>query len=133
MNSAWQPWDTTSNSTVLRPSPFPASLLVWQGVIAAYFYGLIGPDMVGLSTAVTIVSHPSLGVWTLRGSFIGALVYVLLEDIGSQFTPRYKTLIGVCFVLIVLFLPKGITGLKGNPLQWVKTALSPKAGQSSRS
>jgi|LSQX01.3.fsa_nt_gb branched-chain amino acid transport system permease protein len=104
------------------------------GVIAAYFYGLIGPDMVGLNAAVTIVFTSLLGgVDRFEGSFIGALVYVLLEDIGSQFTPRYKTLIGVCFVLIVLFLPKGITGLKGNPLQWVKTALSPKAGQSSRS
>ena len=79
-------------------------------MIAAYFYGLIGPDMVGLSTAVTIVFHPSLGVWTASGIVHRALVYVLLEDIGSSLPPGTRLIGLLC--TDCLFLPKGSPDLR---------------------
>jgi branched-chain amino acid transport system permease protein len=81
------------------------------GVLSAYFYGLIGPDMIGLDAGVTILFVSLLGgVGHFEGAIVGATVYVLLEDIASQVTDRYRMIIGVLFVLIVLFLPKGIVG-----------------------
>lgn len=83
------------------------------GVLAAYFYGLIGPDMIGLDAGVTILFVSLLGgVGYFEGAIVGATVYVLLEDIASQVTDRYRMIIGVLFVLIVLFLPKGIVGVR---------------------
>jgi branched-chain amino acid transport system permease protein len=83
------------------------------GILSAYFYGLMGPDMIGLDAAVTILFVSLLGgVGYFEGAIVGATVFVLLEDIASQATDRYRMIIGVMFVLIVLFLPKGIVGVK---------------------
>ena len=83
------------------------------GILSAYFYGLMGPDMIGLDAAVTILFVSLLGgVGYFEGAIVGATVFVLLEDIASQATDRYRMIIGVMFVLIVMFLPKGIVGVK---------------------
>lgn len=84
------------------------------GILSVYFYGLIGPDMIGLDAGVTILFVSLLGGFrSFEGAFVGAAVFVLLEDIASQATDRYRMIIGVLFVIIVLFLPKGIVGLRG--------------------
>lgn len=83
------------------------------GVIAAYFYGSVAPDVISLNAAVMILFVALLGgVSRLEGGFLGALAYVAIEDIGSQFTERYHTVIGIFFVLVVLFLPQGIASLR---------------------
>lgn len=80
------------------------------GVLSTYFYGMISPQMVSLGTAVTLLFISLLGgITRFEGAFIGALVYVLVEDYASLYTSRYNTVIGVLFVFIVLFFPKGIS------------------------
>lgn len=81
------------------------------GVLGAYFYGLMSPYMLNLNAAVMVLFIALLGgVTKLEGALVGALIYVLLEDFASQYTQRYQIIIGVFFVLIVLFLPNGIMG-----------------------
>jgi branched-chain amino acid transport system permease protein len=83
------------------------------GALSAYFYGLIAPDMLNLNACVMVLFIALLGgVNRLEGALVGALVYVLLEDFFSQYTERYQTIMGIFFVLIVLFLPNGIVGSK---------------------
>ena len=83
------------------------------GALGAYFYGLIAPDMLNLNSCVMVLFIALLGgVNRLEGALVGALVYVLLEDFFSQYTQRYQTIMGIFFVLIVLFLPNGIVGSK---------------------
>ena len=47
------------------------------------------------------------------GSFIGALIFVLLQNFAIDFIDRerFNTLIGCCFLAIVLFSPDGVLGL----------------------
>jgi len=83
------------------------------GVLGAYFYGMIAPDMLNLSSCVMVLFIALLGgVTRLEGALVGSLIYVLLDDFFSQYTQRYQTIIGIFFVLIVLFLPNGIIGIK---------------------
>ena len=83
------------------------------GILSVYFYGLIGPHVIGLDAGVMILFVSLLGgVRSFEGAFVGAAVFVLLEDIASQATDRYRMIIGVLFVLVVLFLPMGILSIR---------------------
>ena len=83
------------------------------GVIATYFYGMIAPSTVSMATAVMILFIALLGgIGRFEGSLVGAVVYVLLEDFASMYTLRYQSLIGLFFIIIVLFFPGGITSIR---------------------
>ena len=47
------------------------------------------------------------------GPFLGAVIFVLLENFAIDFIDRerFNTLIGLCFLAIVLFSPDGVLGL----------------------
>lgn len=50
------------------------------------------------------------GMGTFFGPFIGAFVFLLLEDVITNITVHWQLFLGTLFVLFVLFLPKGIWG-----------------------
>lgn len=88
---------------------FSAFVAGIAGVLSTYFYGMMSPQLVSLGAAVTLLFISLLGgIARFEGAFIGALVFVLIEDYASVFTERYNTIIGVFFIIIVLFFPKGI-------------------------
>jgi branched-chain amino acid transport system permease protein len=83
------------------------------GILSTYFYGMIGPTTVSIGAAVMILFIALLGgIGRFEGAIVGAVVYVLLEDFASMYTMRYHTLIGLFFIIIVLFFPSGITGIR---------------------
>jgi len=45
------------------------------------------------------------------GPVIGTTIAVWFEVLVSQITMRYNTIIGIVFVLVVLFSPSGILGI----------------------
>ena len=51
------------------------------------------------------------GAGTLAGPILGATLIRLLPNFASSYTDRWETLLGVVFILFVLFAPKGIIGL----------------------
>lgn len=91
---------------------FSSAVAGTAGVLSTHFYGMISPQMVSLWAAVTLLFISLVGgIGRLEGAFIGALVYVLIEDYASVVTTRHNTVIGVFFILIVLFFPKGIADI----------------------
>lgn len=50
------------------------------------------------------------GAGTFFGPFMGAAVFLILEDTLSVFTESWPLIIGIIFMGFVLFLPKGIWG-----------------------
>lgn len=50
------------------------------------------------------------GMGTYFGPFIGALAFLLVEDILTLYTESWQLYVGAIFVLFVLFFPKGIWG-----------------------
>jgi branched-chain amino acid transport system permease protein len=50
------------------------------------------------------------GMGTFFGPFVGALVYLLLQDVVTVVTVHWQLVVGVLFVLLILFFPRGIWG-----------------------
>jgi branched-chain amino acid transport system permease protein len=57
------------------------------------------------------------GMGTFFGPFIGAAVFLLLENVVSLWTVHWQLFVGAVFVLCVLFFPRGIWG---SILHWMK-------------
>ena len=50
------------------------------------------------------------GVGTLFGAFIGSAAIIALENVVSSYTERWPMVLGITFVLIMIFAPEGIIG-----------------------
>jgi len=81
------------------------------GLIATYNTGVITPTTMQLPRMIWILLMVILGganyFW---GPVVGAIIVVWLDVLISQVTERYNLVIGIIFVLTVLFTPKGILG-----------------------
>ncbi len=50
------------------------------------------------------------GTGTLAGSMLGAAAFILLQSLVSSYTERWMLILGLTFVLLVLFAPGGLVG-----------------------
>lgn len=57
------------------------------------------------------------GMGTFFGAFVGAYVYIMLQDVVTVVTVHWQLVIGTLFVLLILFFPRGIWG---SLLKWVR-------------
>ena len=51
------------------------------------------------------------GVGTLLGPLVGSVVITFMESITGSYTERHLIVLGVIFIVFVMFLPDGICGL----------------------
>ena len=56
------------------------------------------------------------GMGTFLGPFIGAAVFLYLEDVVTNVTRYWMGVVGIVFMVFVLFFPKGVWG---TTLDWV--------------
>lgn len=57
------------------------------------------------------------GMGTFFGPFIGAGVFMSMEHVVTGLTERWQLIVGIMFIVLVLFFPKGIWG---TVLDWVR-------------
>jgi branched-chain amino acid transport system permease protein len=104
----------------LGRDPRPFKLVVF--VIAALFAGLAGalfapfrgfasPEVMfwvlsGQGLMMVIIG----GIGTLVGPILGAMVFILIQEILSSYTEHWMIFTGAIFVLMVIFLPGGLVG-----------------------
>jgi len=50
------------------------------------------------------------GTGTLWGSLLGAAAFILLQSLVSSYTERWMLILGLTFILFVLFAPGGMVG-----------------------
>jgi branched-chain amino acid transport system permease protein len=82
------------------------------GVFFAYFTGLINPHSVSLAANVEALLAAILGgIQTLFGAILGTAVLKTLDLVLSSITQRYLLIMGVLFLLVIMFAPRGIDGL----------------------
>lgn len=82
------------------------------GVFFAYFTGLINPHSVSLTANVEALLAAILGgIQTLFGAILGTAVLKTLDLVLSGITQRYLLIMGILFLLVIMFAPRGIDGL----------------------
>ena len=84
------------------------------GVLLVWFNGRVSPGTMGVEASIDILVIAVVG--GLRhpiGPFLGAVGFVLLENFAIDLIDRerFNTVIGLVFLLVVLFSPDGVLGL----------------------
>jgi len=107
--------------TSLGRDPRPFKLVVF--VVAATFAGLAGAlfapfrGFASPEVMFWVLSGQALmmvvmgGIGTLVGPVLGAMVFILIQEIASSYTEHWMIFTGLVFVLMVIFLPRGLMGL----------------------
>ncbi|MCL2367485.1 MAG: branched-chain amino acid ABC transporter permease [Oscillospiraceae bacterium] len=81
------------------------------GVLYVMFLSVAHPGMANTLVALQAIFMTILGgAGTLAGPVIGAALMRLMESVLSAFTARWMLIMGVIFILIVLFSPAGVMG-----------------------
>jgi branched-chain amino acid transport system permease protein len=85
------------------------------GILFVWWNGQIAPSTIGLAATIDVLVIAVIGgLYRLEGAWLGALVFVLLnnyaQDVGF-IGERFHTLIGVVFLVIVLVSPDGLIGI----------------------
>lgn len=82
------------------------------GILYVWYYQTISPDAIDLTRTINILVIAVIGgMIYFEGAFVGALAFILVTNFASSYTDRYNTVIGMTFLLIVLFSPNGLIGL----------------------
>lgn len=82
------------------------------GAMYTYFNGFIAPTdvywtMSGTALFMVIIG----GAGTLLGPILGAGLIVTMETIVSSYTDMWMLIIGIVFIVFVIFFPRGIVGI----------------------
>ncbi len=81
------------------------------GTLSALHLAIVPLDSLHYQTSGMIVMMTLLGgAGSFFGPFIGALAFLVMEDVFSVWTSHWQIVVGSVFILFVLFLPKGIWG-----------------------
>lgn len=79
------------------------------GLMYVYYHQFISPHSLSLANAAEMLLMVIAGgPATLFGPVLGATLVVLLKNVASSYIDRWTMLLGLVFVLIVMFVPGGI-------------------------
>lgn len=79
------------------------------GLLYVYYHKYVHPSTLSVSaSAEALLGVITGGAGTLAGPVVGAAIVVLLKNYGSAYFERWNMLLGIVFVLIVLYLPEGV-------------------------
>lgn len=81
------------------------------GVLYALFNSFVSSSSVSLAQSVKGLLMAIMGgVGTIFGGVVGSALIISLENIISSYTERWSFVMGLMFVLAMIFIPEGIVG-----------------------
>jgi branched-chain amino acid transport system permease protein len=81
------------------------------GALYTQLVGSITPDAFLWTTSGEALLMVIIGgTGTLGGAMLGAAAFILLQSLVSSYTERWMSILGLTFILFVLFAPGGIVG-----------------------
>ena len=94
---------------------FAAFVAAIAGVLFVWWNGHIDPASIDLGSTIDVLVIAVIGgLYRLEGAWVGALFFVVINNYSQQISfigPRFHTLIGAIFLIIVLVSPGGLIGL----------------------
>ncbi len=101
-----------------------SALAAVAGILFAWWNGHVDPVTIGIGNTINVLIIAVIGgLSRIEGAWIGALVFVILNNYAQQISfvsSRFETLIGVIFLVIVLLSPDGLMGLWGRAGELVR-------------
>lgn len=99
------------------------------GALFVPFSGIISPSEMSIGNSIDMAIWVAVGGrGTLIGAVIGAFVVNLCKTLVSENFPEiWSYFIGLLFVIVVMFLPRGLTGVFMDAKQWIGKKLEKKS------
>lgn len=83
----------------------------FAGLLSVWLTHFVSPTSAGIHRSILLIVMVILGgVGTVFGPIIGAAVVVLVENVLSNSVERWPTVLGLIFILVILFARAGIVG-----------------------
>jgi branched-chain amino acid transport system permease protein len=93
---------------------FASTLAAVAGALFASFQRLVSPGALDLDTSTQVVFMALFGgTGTLLGPFFGSAAYIILQNWLARTTEHWPFVIGLLFVVMILFMHTGLVGLLG--------------------
>lgn len=81
------------------------------GILLAYYTKFVSPANAAFASSGRGVLMAILGgIGTLFGPIVGAFIIVLTENVLSIYFARWTTVLGLVFILTIMFAPNGLVG-----------------------
>ncbi|MEW6450403.1 MAG: branched-chain amino acid ABC transporter permease [Pseudomonadota bacterium] len=78
-------------------------------ILYVYYNLFLSPHAISLQQSAEILLMAILGgASTLTGPIVGAAIITLIKNVVSTYVERWNTLLGVIFVVIIMFMPYGL-------------------------
>ncbi|MBM4329196.1 MAG: branched-chain amino acid ABC transporter permease [Deltaproteobacteria bacterium] len=91
---------------------FTGSLAGMAGSFYALFFSFVSLEAISIDMTTRVLLMTFIGgTGHFLGPVLGAGVYIYLQDFLSDLTDRWPLIMGVLFILIVLFAPGGLSGI----------------------
>jgi branched-chain amino acid transport system permease protein len=94
---------------------FASFIAAIGGVLFVWWNGHIDPASIDLSATIDVLVIAVVGgLFRIEGAWVGALFFVIINNYSQQISfigPRFNTLIGAIFLVVVLVSPGGLVGL----------------------
>jgi branched-chain amino acid transport system permease protein len=79
------------------------------GVLYVYYNLFISPHAIALQQSAEVLLMAILGgASTFTGPVVGAVIITLVKNLVSSYIERWNTLLGLIFVVVILFMPLGL-------------------------
>ena len=83
------------------------------GSVYILYKGYTGPGVMEAFEGAGVLMMVLLGgMGSLWGPFIGAAIFIFMQDYISTMTQDWEVFVGAMVVLLVLFMPRGVAGLR---------------------
>ena len=114
-------------ATRLTVFSIASSIAAVAGGLFASFQQLVSPEALDFNTSTEVVLMALLGgTGTISGPLLGAAAYLLLQNWLSSITEHWPFMIGLLFIIVVLFMRTGIVGQAGSIRRLVGLWRGPK-------
>jgi branched-chain amino acid transport system permease protein len=111
----------STNVTRLILFTLTGGLAGLAGSFYALFFSFVSVDAISINMTTTVLLITFVGgSGHFAGPLLGAFVYIYLQNFLSDITDRWQFFMGVIFIVMVLFVPGGLSKLIEDIGMWAK-------------
>lgn len=91
---------------------FAATIAGIAGGLFVLFRDFVSPGVIDLALATDVVLMTFIGgMYSFLGPMVGAAFYTIAGDYLASYTDRWELIMGLIFIALVLFEPRGLVGV----------------------